>query len=234
MGKRKRNTPSVKRRSASPRLLALAAAAAVVLVGLFIVVGRMGSSDGPPPTSSTYAYPVSGTSKGSPDAPVTIVEYSDYQCSFCQQFAATTEKQLDKAYIETGKVRFIYKHFIVYGEESIMAAIASELAAEQNKFWPFHDLLMQARASPKKEGDLSKAVLQGMARQVGLDMKAFDAGLQSQKYREKVMKDDAEGRGLRVEGTPSFMLNGKRGLKGFFPFETFQKEIEILLKESAN
>lgn len=176
--------------------------------------------------------PISGTSLGSPQAPVTIVVYSDFQCSACQQFAATTEKELESSYVATGKVRLIYKHLIVHGEESRLAAQASECAAAQGKFWPYHDLLMQMRASPEKD-DLSIATLEGLAQQVGLDMAAFDASLRSGKYDAKVTSDDAEGRALGVPGTPTYFVNRMKG-SGYKPFAAFQKVVEELLKESAS
>ncbi|MDP2744345.1 MAG: thioredoxin domain-containing protein [Dehalococcoidia bacterium] len=219
----------MKKAAVRPRALAVASAAAVLVVSLLIVAGRTGS---PQDASAVSSVLFSGTSKGSPDAPITIVEYSDFQCYFCQKFALTTMRQLDEAYVAAGKVRFVYKHFIGYGDESLLAAIASELAAEQNKFWPFHDLLMQMRASPKKE-DLTAARLRSLAQEVGLNMEAFDSGLHSGKYREKVMRDDAEARTLGISATPTFVINGKYGLRGGAPFETFREIISDLLEKEA-
>ncbi len=228
---------------------------AVVFAALMITLGRIGhtrdyfSAPLPlpaptitpspiPPTvhptgtpTPTPFVPTSGTSMGSASAPVTIVEYSDFQCSICQHFALTTETELARAYVQTGKVRFIYKHFIVFGDESILAAEASEAAAEQNMFWPYHDLLMQAQASPKAE-DLTIARLESLAEQVGLNMTAFKAGLESHKYREKVSRDDSEGRASGVTGSPTFFVNGAKGT-GNVPFEAFQQLIEEILKGSA-
>ncbi len=233
-----------------------ATAVAVVAVVVLIMLGRMSyartdffllppNSGSPsvtplpalPATNPSGAKPsprilISGTSVGSPSAPITIVVYSDFQCFPCQQFALTTEKELERVYVETGKVRLVYKHLIVYGEESMLAAQAAECAAEQNKFWPYHDLLMQTQASPEV-GDLSAAKLESLAGQVGLNMAAFDASLKSGKYREKVIRDDAEGRALGVTGTPTFFVNRMKGV-GNKPFEAFQKVLEELLKGSAS
>ncbi len=185
----------------------------------------------PGATTSPSAF-ISGTSNGSPSAPITIVVYSDFQCVPCQQFALTTEKELERVYVETGKVRLVYKHFIVYGEESMLAAQAADSAAEQNKFWPYHDLLMQMQASPKVE-DISVAKLKSLAEQVGLNMAAFDASLKSGKYREKVIHDDAEGRALGITGTPTFLVNRMKGI-GNKPLEAFQKVLEELLEGSVS
>ncbi len=180
---------------------------------------------GPTPTSPIF---VSGTSKGAPDAPITIIEYTDFRCSICQEFALSTEKDLDKAYIQTGKVRFIYKHFIVWGDESTLAAEASEAAAEQNKFWPYHDLLMQARLPENAAGVVTTERLQSFAENIGLDMAAFNASLSSGKFKTKISADTAEGKSLGVAGTPTFFLNGIKGT-GYIPFDAFRKAIEQLL-----
>ena len=122
----------------------------VVLVGGAVLVGRQESGvdkssstaqvTGWLPSASVFT---SGTSMGSPDAPITVTEYADFQCRFCQQFASGLEDEIGKAYIETGKVRFEYKHRIIGGEESMLMAIASEAAEQQGKFWLFHKVLMQ-------------------------------------------------------------------------------------------
>jgi len=158
--------------------------------------------------------------------------YSDFQCYHCQEFALTTEKELEEAYIETGKVRLIFKHYVIEGEESIQAAMASECAAEQNKFWPYYDLLMQTRASPVEE-DLTTAALESLAQAVGLNMTAFNICLQSEKYKEKVEGDKEEGEALGITSTPSFIIDGGMAV-GNPPFAKFQEVIEQMLKKSAN
>ncbi len=184
-----------------------------------------------PGVKPSPSLPTSGNSKGAPNAPVTIVNYSDYQCGHCQQFALTTEKELERTYVATGKVRMVFKHFIVFGDESMLAAQASECAAEQGKFWPYHDLLMQIRASPNVE-DLTLAKLQSVAQQVGLNMETFNKSLESGKFKAKVTEDDAEGKAAGVTGTPTFFVNGIKAV-GAPPLEEFQRVIEALLGSSA-
>ena len=207
---------------------------------LILVVGSFGCAGGetptptitptitptttPTPTPSVY---VSGTSRGSLDAPVTIIVYSDFQCGLCQKFALTTEKDLERVYIETGKVRLIYKHFVVEGNESLLAAEASECAAEQNKFWPYYDLLMQAHFSPSRE-DVTLATLQEFAQTVGLNMDTFNDSMNSGKFKDKINRDAEEGAAAGVTGTPTFFVNGIPG-KGDAPFDAFQKIIEQIL-----
>ncbi|MDP2952005.1 MAG: DsbA family protein [Chloroflexota bacterium] len=205
------------------RTFAAATTLAVALVALLIVVGRVGL----PEIRTSPALPTHRTFKGSPDAPITIVEYSDFLCHFCQLFATTTGKELERAYIETGKVRLEYRHFPIFGAESVWAALASECAADQGRFWPYHDRLMAA-ATGSQPGDLTVDKLKGLARETGLDMEAFTACLDSRKYMEKVIRDYEAGKEAGVRATPTFFINGQR-VAGAQPYEAFQSLIEVLL-----
>jgi protein-disulfide isomerase len=229
-------------RTVSRRSFVLATTGAIGAAAALIALGRVGStkvSFSPPPStpgSPTTTLPSSAptilaTSKGLPDAPITIVVFSDFQCSHCQQFALTTEKQLEAAYFATGKARLVYKHFIVFGEESMLAAMASEAAAEQDMFWPYYDRLIQMRASPSVE-DITIAKLEALAQDLGLNMPAFKDALESGKYREKVIQDTEDGKAMGVTGTPTFFVNGAKGT-GEVPFEAFQQTIDQMLRGSA-
>lgn len=230
--------PVAKRRVVNRGAFAAATAVAVAVVTLLVTLGSSGCGNGTPsPTATPSPSPspvvfISGTTKGSPDAPLTMFMYEDFQCYYCQEFALTTEKELEEAYIETGKVRLIFKHYVIEGEESMQAALASECAAEQNKFWPYYNLLMQTRASPEEE-DLTTAKLESVAQAVGLNMTAFNTCLQCEKYKEKVDGDKEEGEALGITSTPSFIIDGGMAV-GNPPFAKFQEVIEQMLKESAN
>ncbi len=231
-----------------------ATAAALAITVALILVGRMGYADtdfvplppnyGSPSVPSLAAPAAEGTggtsstgpftcatSIGSPEAPVTLFVYSDFLCSVCQRFALTTEKDLEKAYVETGTVRLIYKYFIGNGEKSILVSEAAECAAEQGKFWPYHDLLMQTGLTPETE-ELNIDYLDNLAGQAGLNVSAFDASLRSGKFKEKVVADDAEARGLGVKGPPTFFVNRMKG-SGNKPFEAFQKVINEIIGGSG-
>lgn len=237
-----------KRRIDSRRAFVVAIAITVVITAIIIALGSSGCGDSSPspsvvaspsPSPTIVASPSPspviftwGTTKGSPDAPLTLFEYSDFQCSHCQEFALTTQKQLEEAYIATGKVRLVFKHYVVNGNESMNAALASECAAEQNRFWPYYDLLMQIQASPSEE-DLTVAKLESLAQELDLDMESFCTCLESEKYKEKVNGDKEEAQALGISGTPAFIIDG--GLAtGNPPFETFQEVIERLLEESSD
>ncbi len=158
---------------------------------------------------------------GSPDAPVKIIEFSDFQCSFCRKFWAETLPRLKETYIKNGHLRFLYAHFAILGKPSVMAAQAAECAREQGKFWPYHDKLFASQGGLA----FTNAKLKRYARELGLDVTAFSRCLESGKYRQKVEEETALGALLGARGTPTFFLNG-RMLVGAQPFEVFQAAIE--------
>lgn len=158
---------------------------------------------------------------GSPDAPVTMLEFSDFQCSFCRKFWAETLPRLKETYIKNGQVRFLYQHFAILGEPSVAAAQAAECAKEQGKFWPYHDKLFASQGGLA----FTNAKLKRYARELGLDVTAFARCLDSGKYRQKVEDETELGSLLGARGTPTFFLNGQM-LIGAQPFEVFQAAIE--------
>lgn len=176
--------------------------------------------------------PSANFSKGSPNAKVIMIEYTDFQCSHCQIFALTVEKELEAAYVDTGKVLLIYKFIAGFGEESWQANLAAATAGEQGQFWPYFDLLMQLRASPSVQGDLSAEKLTALAQQLGLDMPKFSDSLLSKKYAAFIDQQDAEARALGVNSTPTFFINGIKQA-GAAKLEDLQKIIDPLLAEQA-
>lgn len=161
---------------------------------------------------------------GNPDAPVTIVEFSDFQCPFCGRFFKTVEPRIIEKYVKTGKVKFVYRDFAFLGEESEWAGIAAECSHEQGKFWEYHDYLFNHQQG-ENGGAFSKANLKRFAGAVGLDTAAFGACLDSDKYLDEVRKDSSDGRSLGVSGTPTNFINGK-AVVGALPFEEFARVIE--------
>jgi len=160
--------------------------------------------------------------KGSPDAPVTIVEFSDFRCPYCGRFTTGAGRQIDEQYVEQGLVRFGYQHFAFLGPESQSAAEASECAADQGAFWAYHDLLFE------RQSGVNPDILSQFAAELGLDANAFNDCLDSGKYTSLVRNETAAAQALGVTGTPSFLING-RPLVGAQPFEVFQQAIEAEL-----
>jgi protein-disulfide isomerase len=181
-----------------------------------------------------------GNSMGDPNAPVKIIEYSDFQCPFCKQFSETTEQGIIDNFVATGKVYFTFRsmgNFVsrnigLGGTESRDAAEAVYCASDQGKFWEYKDILY-ANSLGEDEGYFARVRLEKMAEAIGLDVTQFNDCLDSQKYRDRVEQDGMDGQAAGVTGTPSFLINGKL-IVGAQPYATFQKEIESALAESGN
>lgn len=138
---------------------------------------------------------------------VLLEEFGDFQCSHCAQFALGIGKQIKKDFVDTGRIRFVFRHFPFIGEESFRAAEATECAADQNKFWEYHDIVFENWKGV--EGQFSDDNLKLFAGVLQLDRGAFDTCLDSRKYLGKVESDLRRGEQLGVQGTPTLFLNGK-------------------------
>ena len=161
--------------------------------------------------------------KGSTKPAVTIVEFSDFECPFCSE-VQNTLKQVMQTY---GKdVRLVFKHMPLEGHRnSLPAARAAYCAAEQDRFWQFHDALFASR-------NLSPALFEEIANDLGLGLPKFRACLDSEHSRTAIVKDIETARLFRIESTPSFIINGKL-IKGAVSFADFQKIIERELSQRA-
>ncbi|MEK6824482.1 MAG: thioredoxin domain-containing protein, partial [Nanoarchaeota archaeon] len=163
--------------------------------------------------------------KGNANAPVTIVEFSDYQCPFCER-AYQTLKQIDTEYIKTGKVKLVYMDFPLNFHEQAQKAAESVRCVRKQKgdegYWKMHDKLFENQAS------LSEANFKQWARDVGANGAQFDACLDSDEFADEVQADAAYGAQLGVSGTPAFFINGV-GLEGAQPFASFKQVIDAQL-----
>ena len=166
-----------------------------------------------------------GFARGPKDAPITIVEFSDFQCPFCKTGNATVKQVLDKY---PGKVRLVFRDYPLASihPQAPKAHEAARCAGDQAKFWEYHDLLFER--SPK----MSPQDLKQYAQDLKLDAAAFIQCLDSGKYAAEVDKDFREGAGLGLTGTPSFFINGKQ-LVGAQPLAAFQKIIDGELAKVA-
>jgi protein-disulfide isomerase len=162
--------------------------------------------------------------KGDDDAPVTIIEFSDFQCPFCSRFYTQTLPQLENEYINTGKVKFVYMHFPLDNihPEATPAALATECARDQGKFWEFHDLVFENQQS------IGDASYKQWASQLSLDTTKFNDCYDSKKFETDVRDDLAKGSAAGIRGTPGFLLNGQL-ISGAQPFAVFQQAIEAEL-----
>jgi protein-disulfide isomerase len=187
---------------------------------------------------------------GDPNAPITIEEFSDFQCPFCERFHQETEPLLRQYYIDPGKVRFVYRSMGNFVSDNIArakgtpattesqdAALAVYCAGDQNKFWDMHAHLF-ANALGEDVGSFSDRRLKAIAEKAGLDMDQFNSCYDSGKYEERVKQDFADGQAANINGTPGFVVmytvNGETKTKlieGAQPFTTFQQELEAALNE---
>ncbi|MEW6287369.1 MAG: thioredoxin domain-containing protein [Chloroflexota bacterium] len=207
---------------------------ALVLYGLPFILYGIASNTKPQasPTADTQLVEsvVARTRhfKGDPNAPVTIIEFGDFQCPYCGQFFSRTEPQIYERYIQSGKVRFGYFHFAFLGEESNWAAQAAECAAEQNKFWEYHDKLYNSQ-SGENQGAFSRDNLKRFADELGLDTSAFSECLDSGRYAQLVSNESSMASSIGVNSTPTFLLVNGQFIIGAQPFEIFQQALDSLL-----
>ena len=148
------------------------------------------------------------TSLGDANSPVKVEEFGDYQCPACGAFFAQTEPGLVTNYINTGKVYFTFTPFSFIGAESIAAAQAAYCAMDQGKFWEYHDALYNNQHG-ENQGGFSTANLQGFAQNLGLDMTTFNTCTSSGKYASLVSDNVVYGQTMKVNSTPSFLVDGK-------------------------
>jgi protein-disulfide isomerase len=172
---------------------------------------------------------------GSDDAPVTVVEFADYQCPFCKSFFSTTLPTLKKEYIDTGKVRLVMKDLPLLMHSSARpAALAAQCATEQGKFWAMHDSLFTENGQPKDEN------FKRYAKDIGLDADRFDDCLRSNRYDATISAEVTEANGQGITGTPTFIVGPTTGdvvegniLTGAQPIEAFRTQIDALLSQKA-
>jgi protein-disulfide isomerase len=201
----------------------------VLVVGLACVYADPVGAAQSPSLKDILASLEKAPALGSPSAPVTIVEFSDFRCSFCKKFWADTLPKLKKSYFEKGTAQFVFRHFAILGKQSEQAALASECAAEQGKFWQYHDKLFANQAAL----GFSDSKLKGYAGELRLQQAKFDACLTSEKYNSKVEQETVTAAYLGGRGTPMFLVN-EWLLVGAQPFETFQKVIGQALELGNN
>jgi protein-disulfide isomerase len=165
-----------------------------------------------------------GPSKGSENAPVVMVYFTDFQCGYCRKFVQETLPKIEEQFIQTGKVRLVFRHLAILGEASTQAARAASCAFDQGKFWEYHNALF-ANTSPMA---FTAARLKRHAADLQLDEKAFAACLDDKARGKRVEAETLVGRALGATGTPAFLINGQL-LLGAYPFEVFRQGLDQML-----
>ena len=194
----------------------------------------------PPPEPQNVVLEIKGDPfKGQPDAKVTLIEFSDYQCPFCSRHSRDTLPQLEREYIASGKLKYVFRNFPIESIHPLAfkAHEAANCAGEQGKYWEMHGRLFanQKAMSPKDLSDHAQALV--------LDMPKFQQCLDSGKHAAKIRKDLADGQKAGVQGTPSFflgltepndgMVKAVRIIRGAQPYAAFKAAIDSLLSAQS-
>jgi protein-disulfide isomerase len=161
---------------------------------------------------------------GDVDAPVVMINYSDFQCPFCGKFARDTEPVLMERFVENGTLRIEWRDFPYLGPESTTAARAGRAAAAQGRFWQFHDAMYEDQPPPNS-GKITEDYLADVAERIGLDVERFRRDMSSKKIARAVQRDFQEGQSIGVTGTPAFLVNGQP-VMGAQPTDVFVELIE--------
>jgi len=165
-------------------------------------------------------FPVKGNSK----AKVTLIEFADFRCPFCEQFFSQTEPQILKDYVDTGKVKFAFRNFAFLGPASVTAADAAECANDQGKFWDYYNYLYKNQPGESDTSMYNTDTLTQAAVSLGMNGDTFRACLDGKKGEAKANADLADGQKAGVSGTPSFFINGTP-IVGACPYATVQGAI---------
>lgn len=223
--------------------VALFAVTAVVVIGVVVAsvlffrretsVMKFEAAGSRPASPPDRLWQPDGRTRGNPNAPVTLIEYSDFTCGYCVKFFRDTWPRLQEKYVETGKVRLLYRDYPRDPDGPAMtAAIAARCAGDQGRYWDMHDRLFA--------GTIEMDTIQAHAKKIGLNRPAFAVCLRDAHHRPAILQDKEDGMRIGFVGTPGFLLlrteqAGKEkpiGLPGAFPVGTFEKEIDRLLKLS--
>ena len=172
---------------------------------------------------------------GNPNAPITILEWGDFQCTFCYRFHESSLNIIQREYIETGIANLVFKDFPLNGPDSVLAAEAAYCAEDQGKYWSYHDELY-ANWAGERTGWITDDSLNQFAITSDLDIEKFNSCLDDHKYRQRVLDLEQFGREIGIDATPSFLIfNDEKIIKitGNQPIDVFRKVIDDLSNTSA-
>jgi len=171
---------------------------------------------------------------GDPAAPITLVEFGDYQCFFCNKFFHTTEPDIITNYVETGKVKIIFKDFTIIGPDSTSAAHAAHCADDQGKFWEYHDILYN-NWTGENNGWASSENLHRFAQNVGLDINEFSECMESEIHNPLIAASVEDAKTLGLRGTPGFFVIGVDNqiikIPGAQPYSVFESIFDSELEK---
>ena len=204
-----------------------------IIIGMLIGIGLVSNLEQDSGNSSvlTKENLIEGSIiMGNPNAKITIVEFGDYQCTFCYKFHDETMKRINEKYIKTENVNFIYKDFPLNGKQSILASEASYCAEKQGKFWEYHNTLYNNWGG-ENTGWITENVLLGFAKDVRLNLDDFSQCLENSEFRQKVLNNEQFGKNIGINATPSFLIfndDEVYRIIGAQPFEKFEQAFQKL------
>jgi protein-disulfide isomerase len=169
---------------------------------------------------------------GDPSAPITIVEFGDYQCHQCYNWFHNTKPAITRDYIETGKANLVFVDMAFLGRDSPKAAQASYCAEDQEMYWEYHDVLYNSQESKIDNGWANSERLKAFAFSLGLDIELFESCLDSGKYSKRVQYNTQQARDHGVRGTPGFFIvspDGQQQLGGAQPFSVFKQVLDAMI-----
>jgi len=170
---------------------------------------------------------------GNPDAPITIVEFGDYQCHQCYNWFHNTKPMIMRDYIETGKANLVFVDFAFLGKDSPKAAQATYCADDQNKYWEYHGTLYTSQESKIDNGWANTERLKAFAFSLNLDMELFNECLDSDKYSKRIQYNSQQARDNGVNGTPGFFIVGpdynQKQIGGAQPFSVFKSVLDSMV-----
>ncbi|MHA7647554.1 DsbA family protein [Nitrosopumilus sp. S4] len=169
---------------------------------------------------------------GDPSAPITIVEFGDYQCHQCYNWFHNTKPAITRDYIDTGKANLVFVDMAFLGRDSPKAAQATYCAEEQGMYWEYHDMLYNLQEDKIDNGWANSERLKAIALSLGLDGELFDGCLDSGKYSKRVQYNTQQAREHGVKGTPGFFIvgpNGQQQIGGAQPFSVFKQVLDQMI-----
>jgi len=210
-----------------------AIAAAVVIAGLLVYLNRPGSSANDAEfVAKERSAEVSGNVIGDPNAPVRIIEYGDFQCPHCENFYQTIEPTIMEEYVNTGKASFEFRNYAFIGQESQQAAEAAMCAADQNRFWDFHDLLF-LRQGRENSGVFSDANLKKYAQTIAnefddFDYSAWESCFNANTHEAAVIQENQTATNSGIASTPTVLINGQ-AIPGVQGIDVYRNAIDAAL-----
>lgn len=211
-----------------------AVAGAVLIAAVLVFLNRPGATVNSDPFEARdhSGATQNGFVLGDPNAPVRLIEYSDFQCPFCHRFWDEVEPTLVAEYVATGKASIEYRNYVFLGAESQGAAEAAACAADQNLFWDFHDLLFH-RQGQENSGVYSDSNLKKYAAQLGEAIPAFDVGAWESCYNagthtEAIREQSRIASNQGIVSTPTMLVNGQ-AILGAQPLDTYRQAIDAAL-----